>query len=95
MDKEAKCFPVAFASVFWAWYFWAGLQIAFLLQCNIILYSVAIPGGFQSLSFQGVSQTEKVSAEKSVFYLLMKMFVTSNHSHLKISTKKLIIKVSV
>uniref|UniRef100_A0A8D0F9V4 URB1 ribosome biogenesis homolog n=1 Tax=Strix occidentalis caurina TaxID=311401 RepID=A0A8D0F9V4_STROC len=38
-------------------------------------------------------QTEKVSGEKSVFYLLMKMFVTSNHTHLKISTKKLIIKV--
>uniref|UniRef100_A0A672TFT7 URB1 ribosome biosis homolog n=1 Tax=Strigops habroptila TaxID=2489341 RepID=A0A672TFT7_STRHB len=38
-------------------------------------------------------QAEKVSGEKSVFYLLMKMFVTSNHSHLKISTKKLIIKV--
>uniref|UniRef100_A0A8C6J6I0 Uncharacterized protein n=1 Tax=Melopsittacus undulatus TaxID=13146 RepID=A0A8C6J6I0_MELUD len=38
-------------------------------------------------------KAEKVSGEKSVFYLLMKMFVTSNHSHLKISTKKLIIKV--
>uniref|UniRef100_A0A8C3PRY3 URB1 ribosome biogenesis homolog n=1 Tax=Calidris pygmaea TaxID=425635 RepID=A0A8C3PRY3_9CHAR len=38
-------------------------------------------------------QTEKVSGQRSVFYLLMKMFVTSNHSHLKISTKKLIIKV--
>ncbi|PKU39401.1 hypothetical protein llap_10298 [Limosa lapponica baueri] len=36
---------------------------------------------------------ENVSGERSVFYLLMKMFVTSNHSHLKISTKKLIVKV--
>uniref|UniRef100_A0A8C3BFY8 URB1 ribosome biogenesis homolog n=1 Tax=Cairina moschata TaxID=8855 RepID=A0A8C3BFY8_CAIMO len=38
-------------------------------------------------------QTEKTAGEKSVFYLLMKMFITSNQSHLKISTKKLIIKV--
>uniref|UniRef100_A0A8C5WVB3 URB1 ribosome biosis homolog n=1 Tax=Laticauda laticaudata TaxID=8630 RepID=A0A8C5WVB3_LATLA len=37
--------------------------------------------------------SEKVCGEKSVFYLLMKMFVTSPHSQLKIATKKLIFKV--
>lgn len=30
-----------------------------------------------------------------MFYLLMKMFVTSSHSHLKSSTKLLIVKVSL
>uniref|UniRef100_A0A670XZ88 URB1 ribosome biosis homolog n=1 Tax=Pseudonaja textilis TaxID=8673 RepID=A0A670XZ88_PSETE len=35
----------------------------------------------------------QVCGEKSVFYLLMKMFVTSPHSQLKIATKKLIFKV--
>lgn len=33
-------------------------------------------------------------AERSVFYLLMKMFVTSSHLQLKSSTQLLIMKVS-
>uniref|UniRef100_A0A673W7V6 URB1 ribosome biogenesis homolog n=1 Tax=Salmo trutta TaxID=8032 RepID=A0A673W7V6_SALTR len=33
------------------------------------------------------------SGEKSVFFLLLKMFVSSTNSHLKISTKKLVVKV--
>lgn len=38
--------------------------------------------------------SELGSGERSVFYLLMKMFVTCSHAHLKASTKLLIIKVS-
>ncbi|NXX39942.1 NPA1P protein, partial [Tricholaema leucomelas] len=65
-----------------------------VLQHHILEVALELPANkFSWFKVQGVSQTEKVSAEKSVFYLLMKMFVTSNHSHLKISTKKLIIKV--
>ncbi|NXN08847.1 NPA1P protein, partial [Indicator maculatus] len=65
-----------------------------VLQHHILKVALELPANkFAWFKVQGVSETEKVSAEKSVFYLLMKMFVTSNHSHLKISTKKLIIKV--
>ncbi|NXP74212.1 NPA1P protein, partial [Ramphastos sulfuratus] len=65
-----------------------------VLQHHILKVALELPANkFSWFKVQGVSETEKVSAEKSVFYLLMKMFVTSNHSHLKISTKKLIIKV--
>ncbi|NWH61609.1 NPA1P protein, partial [Geococcyx californianus] len=65
-----------------------------VLQHHILKVALELPANkFAWFRVQGVSETEKVSGEKSVFYLLMKMFVTSNHSHLKISTKKLIIKV--
>ncbi|NXX12501.1 NPA1P protein, partial [Podargus strigoides] len=65
-----------------------------ILQHHILKVALELPANkFAWFRVQDVSETEKVSGEKSVFYLLMKMFVTSNHSHLKISTKKLIIKV--
>ncbi|NXF01342.1 NPA1P protein, partial [Smithornis capensis] len=65
-----------------------------VLQHHILRVALELPADkFTWFRVQGISETEKVSGEKSVFYLLMKMFVTSNHSHLKISTKKLIIKV--
>ncbi|NXY42295.1 NPA1P protein, partial [Ceuthmochares aereus] len=65
-----------------------------VLQHHILKVALELPANkFAWFKVQGVSETEKMSGEKSVFYLLMKMFVTSNHSHLKISTKKLIIKV--
>ncbi|NXW84799.1 NPA1P protein, partial [Alopecoenas beccarii] len=65
-----------------------------VLQHHILKVALELPANkFAWFRIQDVSETEKVSGEKSVFYLLMKMFVTSNHSHLKISTKKLIIKV--
>ncbi|XP_069727208.1 nucleolar pre-ribosomal-associated protein 1 [Phaenicophaeus curvirostris] len=65
-----------------------------VLQHHILKVALELPANkFAWFRVQGVSETEKMSGEKSVFYLLMKMFVTSNHSHLKISTKKLIIKV--
>ncbi|XP_010583629.1 PREDICTED: nucleolar pre-ribosomal-associated protein 1 [Haliaeetus leucocephalus] len=65
-----------------------------VLQHHILKVALELPANkFAWFRVQDVSETEKVSGEKSVFYLLLKMFVTSNHSHLKISTKKLIIKV--
>ncbi|NXW42813.1 NPA1P protein, partial [Nyctiprogne leucopyga] len=65
-----------------------------VLQHHILKVALELPANkFAWFRVQDVSETEKGSGEKSVFYLLMKMFVTSNHSHLKISTKKLIIKV--
>ncbi|NWR70263.1 NPA1P protein, partial [Centropus unirufus] len=65
-----------------------------VLQHHILKVALELPANkFAWFRVQGVSETEKSSGEKSVFYLLMKMFVTSNHSHLKVSTKKLIIKV--
>ncbi|NXU49444.1 NPA1P protein, partial [Turnix velox] len=65
-----------------------------VLQHHILKVALELPANkFAWFRVQDVSETEKVSGEKSVFYLLMKMFVTSNHTHLKISTKKLIIKV--
>ncbi|NXP07539.1 NPA1P protein, partial [Thinocorus orbignyianus] len=65
-----------------------------VLQHHILKVALELPANkFAWFRVQDVSEAEKASGEKSVFYLLMKMFVTSNHSHLKISTKKLIIKV--
>ncbi|NWI87655.1 NPA1P protein, partial [Pitta sordida] len=65
-----------------------------LLQHHILKVALELPANkFAWFRVQDLSETEKASGERSVFYLLMKMFVTSNHSHLKISTKKLIIKV--
>ncbi|XP_050188089.1 nucleolar pre-ribosomal-associated protein 1 [Myiozetetes cayanensis] len=65
-----------------------------LLQHHILRVALELPANkFAWFRVQDISEAAKVSGEKSVFYLLMKMFVTSNHSHLKISTKKLIIKV--
>ncbi|XP_030921106.1 nucleolar pre-ribosomal-associated protein 1 [Geospiza fortis] len=65
-----------------------------LLQHHILKVALELPANkFAWFKVQDISETEKISGEKSVFYLLMKMFVTSTHSHLKISTKKLIIKV--
>lgn len=43
-------------------------------------------------SFQDVAISES-SGEKSVLYLLLKMFVSSSSSHLKTSTRSLILKV--
>ncbi|KAJ7418039.1 URB1 ribosome biogenesis 1 [Willisornis vidua] len=69
-------------------------EIPPLLQHHILRVALELPANkFAWFKVQDISETEKVSGEKSVFYLLMKMFVTSSHSHLKISTKKLIIKV--
>lgn len=48
-----------------------------------------------SFKLQEGPDAEIIGGKRSVFYLLMKMFVTSGHSQLKSSTKLLIVKVSL
>ncbi|XP_062982759.1 nucleolar pre-ribosomal-associated protein 1 [Elgaria multicarinata webbii] len=67
-------------------------EIPPVLQHHILQVALELPANKFSW-FKIQDEAEKVCAERSVFYLLMKMFVTSNHSQLKKSTKKLIIKV--
>uniref|UniRef100_A0A8C4VFM0 URB1 ribosome biosis homolog n=1 Tax=Gopherus evgoodei TaxID=1825980 RepID=A0A8C4VFM0_9SAUR len=69
-------------------------EIPPVLQHHILKVALELPANkFAWFRVQDVSEAEKVRGERSVFYLLMKMFVTSNHSQLKTSTKQLIIKV--
>uniref|UniRef100_A0A8D0H9D5 URB1 ribosome biosis homolog n=1 Tax=Sphenodon punctatus TaxID=8508 RepID=A0A8D0H9D5_SPHPU len=63
-----------------------------VLQHHILRVALELPAN-KFTWFKDASEAEKVYVERSVFYLLMKMFVTSNHSPLKTSTRKLIIKV--
>lgn len=42
---------------------------------------------------QDVADAESPSGEKSVLYLLLKMFLTSSSSHLRNSTQMLVLKV--
>ncbi|ETE73475.1 Nucleolar pre-ribosomal-associated protein 1, partial [Ophiophagus hannah] len=71
-----------------------GLQqeISPVLHYHILKLALELPANKFSW-FRIQDAAEKVCGEKSVFYLLMKMFVTSPHSQLKIATKKLIFKV--
>nr|XP_056714188.1 nucleolar pre-ribosomal-associated protein 1 [Euleptes europaea] len=65
-----------------------------VLQHHILKVALELPANkFSWFKVQVDFAAEKACTERSVFYLLMKMFVTSNHPHLKTSTKKLIIKV--
>ncbi|XP_014745884.1 PREDICTED: nucleolar pre-ribosomal-associated protein 1, partial [Sturnus vulgaris] len=67
-----------------------------LLQHHILKVALELPANkFAWFRVQDITETEKISGKKSVFYLLMKMFVTSTRCHLKISTQKLIIKCIV
>ncbi|OXB68655.1 hypothetical protein ASZ78_014302 [Callipepla squamata] len=69
-------------------------EVPHVLQYHVLKVALELPANkFAWFRVQDISETEKIAGEKSVFYLLMKMFVTSNHSHLKVSTKKLIIKI--
>uniref|UniRef100_A0A6J0TW72 Nucleolar pre-ribosomal-associated protein 1 n=1 Tax=Pogona vitticeps TaxID=103695 RepID=A0A6J0TW72_9SAUR len=67
-------------------------EIPPILQHHILNVALELPANKFSW-FKMQDETERNCGERSVFYLLMKMFVTSNHSQLKASTKKLIIKV--
>ncbi|XP_053164399.1 nucleolar pre-ribosomal-associated protein 1 isoform X2 [Hemicordylus capensis] len=67
-------------------------EIPPVLQHHILKVALELPANKFSW-FKIQDEAEKVCGERSVFYLLMKMYVTSNNSQLKISTKKLIIKV--
>ncbi|XP_067897159.1 nucleolar pre-ribosomal-associated protein 1 isoform X2 [Heterodontus francisci] len=69
-------------------------EVAPVLQHCILQLALELPANkFAWFRVQDITNTEKSSGEKSVFYLLLKMYVTSKNSQLQISTKQLIIKV--
>ncbi|XP_027441652.2 nucleolar pre-ribosomal-associated protein 1 isoform X1 [Zalophus californianus] len=65
-----------------------------VLQHHILKVALELPASkFLWLKAQEGPDAEIIGGERSVFYLLMKMFVTSSHLQLKSSTKLLIIKI--
>ncbi|XP_049623804.1 nucleolar pre-ribosomal-associated protein 1-like, partial [Suncus etruscus] len=69
-------------------------EVSPVLQHHILQIALELPASkFQWLKGQEGPDSELGSGERSVFYLLMKMFVTCSHVHLKASTKLLIIKI--
>nr|XP_019585736.1 PREDICTED: nucleolar pre-ribosomal-associated protein 1 [Rhinolophus sinicus] len=65
-----------------------------ILQHHILKVALELPASkFLWLKAQEGPEAEIIGGERSVFYLLMKMFVTSSHLQLKTSTKLLIIKI--
>lgn len=63
-----------------------------VLQHQILQLALDLPASRFSW-FRVQDHVETGSGEMSVFFLLLKMFVSSTNSHLKISTKKLVVKV--
>ncbi|KAK5868904.1 hypothetical protein PBY51_009879 [Eleginops maclovinus] len=64
-----------------------------VLQYQILQLALDLPASkFSWFRIQDVD-TESSSGEKSVLYLLLKMFVSSSSSHLKSSTRQLVLKV--
>uniref|UniRef100_A0A452UTE7 URB1 ribosome biogenesis homolog n=1 Tax=Ursus maritimus TaxID=29073 RepID=A0A452UTE7_URSMA len=63
-----------------------------ILQHHILQVALELPASKFSWLKEG-PDAEIIGGERSVFYLLMKMFVTSSHLQLKSSTKLLIIKI--
>uniref|UniRef100_A0A6I8NTW3 URB1 ribosome biosis homolog n=1 Tax=Ornithorhynchus anatinus TaxID=9258 RepID=A0A6I8NTW3_ORNAN len=71
-----------------------GRETAPDLQYHILKVALELPASkFSWFRAQDGPDPETAGGERSVFYLLMKMFVTSNHSQLKASTEQLIVKV--
>ncbi|XP_047576986.1 nucleolar pre-ribosomal-associated protein 1 [Lutra lutra] len=69
-------------------------QVPPILQHHILKVALELPASkFLWLKAQEGPDADIVGGERSVFYLLMKMFVTSSHLQLKSSTKLLIIKI--
>nr|XP_046245595.1 nucleolar pre-ribosomal-associated protein 1 [Scatophagus argus] len=65
-----------------------------VLQYQILQLALELPASkFSWFRIQDVADTESSSGEKSVLYLLLKMFVSSSSSHLKTSTRMLVLKV--
>ncbi|KAF7653300.1 hypothetical protein LDENG_00084810 [Lucifuga dentata] len=66
-----------------------------VLQYQILQLALDLPASkFSWFRIQDVADAESSSGEKSVFYLLLKMFVSSSSSsHLKTSTRLLVLKV--
>ncbi|XP_037367595.1 nucleolar pre-ribosomal-associated protein 1-like [Talpa occidentalis] len=66
-----------------------------ILQHHMLQVALELPASkLLWLKAQEGPDAEIIGGERSVFYLLMKMFVTSSHLQLKLSTKLLITKVS-
>ncbi|XP_072369540.1 nucleolar pre-ribosomal-associated protein 1 [Scyliorhinus torazame] len=69
-------------------------EIAPVLQHRILQLSLELPANkFAWFRIQDITNTDKSSGEQSVFYLLIKMYVTSENPQLQTSTKHLIMKV--
>ncbi|XP_035010769.2 nucleolar pre-ribosomal-associated protein 1 [Hippoglossus stenolepis] len=65
-----------------------------VLQYQILQLALDLPASkFSWFRIQDAADTESPSAEKSVLYLLLQMFVSSSSSHLKTSTRMLVLKV--
>ncbi|XP_063062000.1 nucleolar pre-ribosomal-associated protein 1 [Engraulis encrasicolus] len=65
-----------------------------ILQYQILQLALELPASkFSWFRVQDTSSFESAGGEKSVFYLLLKMFASSNTSHLKTSTRMLVLKV--
>ncbi|XP_028321135.1 nucleolar pre-ribosomal-associated protein 1 [Gouania willdenowi] len=65
-----------------------------VLQHQILQLALDLPASkFFWFRIQDVADKDSSSGEKSVLYLLLKMFVSSRSSHLKTSTKMLVVKV--
>ncbi|XP_006983601.1 nucleolar pre-ribosomal-associated protein 1 isoform X1 [Peromyscus maniculatus bairdii] len=65
-----------------------------ILQHHMLKVALELPANkFLWLKAQEGHDAEIIGGERSVFYLLMKMFVSSNHLQLKASTKLLIMKI--
>ncbi|XP_075815615.1 nucleolar pre-ribosomal-associated protein 1 isoform X1 [Microtus pennsylvanicus] len=65
-----------------------------ILQHHMLKVALELPASkFLWLKAQESHDAEIIGGERSVFYLLMKMFVNSGHLQLKSSTKLLIIKI--
>ncbi|XP_021484142.1 nucleolar pre-ribosomal-associated protein 1 isoform X1 [Meriones unguiculatus] len=65
-----------------------------ILQHHMLKVALELPANkFLWLKAQEGPDAEIIGGERSVFYLLMKMFVNSSHFQLKSSTKLLIIKI--
>ncbi|XP_023817454.1 nucleolar pre-ribosomal-associated protein 1 [Oryzias latipes] len=63
-----------------------------VLQYQILQLALDLPASkFSWFHIQEVADAD--SAEKSVLYLLLKMFISSSRSHLRSSTQKLVVKV--
>ncbi|KAK2912907.1 nucleolar pre-ribosomal-associated protein 1 isoform X1 [Channa argus] len=65
-----------------------------VLQYQILQLALDLPASkFSWFRIQDIADAASSSGEKSVFYLLLKMFVTSSSSYLKCSTQMLVLKV--
>uniref|UniRef100_A0A3Q4G050 URB1 ribosome biogenesis homolog n=1 Tax=Neolamprologus brichardi TaxID=32507 RepID=A0A3Q4G050_NEOBR len=69
-------------------------EIPPVLQHHVLQLALDLPASkFSWFRMQGAADKDSSSGEKSVFYLLLKMFVSSSSSHLKASTQMLVLKV--